>query len=431
MKKLFENWRGFITEQKDHTLLNEGSEQEVILWMEAKVKAGMSLTEMETLINEVVSEISRRGFLKGLMGLLGVAAAGAPGKALAAVTREDIKDPPERIVKYIRGLFEKAKQAYSVEGIAGRKTIKDFADVMDTSEDVVKGFWPKVHQRFALALDNMLIKMMPLESDDTQAVVHSKKDDDGVLRPVAMVLNPKLDWSIGLTEPFPRFPKDTPATVLQHEAEHAIEKALIYASIGKLEPVRVAGESLDTVFDMSGGDSWADDPDEVYAEFRALRTRLGGKITKSDLDNLCKIQCNDPEAAKIPPERRISDWMIPKLRCRGCSFDNSKRGVDGANYFAAIGDEIDAKINTRGKGRTMIAEYVVPMGYSLKAWKAHRKKHKITNAQWHKENPGRKWKVVHGHKKGEIGEPVNDKATNMSYEAANKMHAAIAISQGS
>jgi hypothetical protein len=83
------------------------------------------------------------------------------------------------------------------------------------------------------------------------------------------------------------------------------------------------------------------------------------------------------------------------------------------------------------KPKQSLKEYVVPMGYSLKAWKAHRKKHKITNAQWHKENPGRKWKVVHGHKKGEIGEPVNDKATNMSYEAANKMHAAIAISQGS
>ena len=424
MKKLMESWRGFITEQKDHTLLNEGSEQEVILWMEAKVKAGMSLTEMEALINEEVSEVSRRGFLKGLMGLLGVAAAGTPGKALAAVTREDIKDPPERIIKYIRGLFEKAKQAYKPEGSAGKKSIRDFADVMDTSEDTVARVWPKIHQRFAEVLDKIQIKMAPIDGN-ALAFVHSKKDDAGVLRPIAMILNSTIDWSGDLTERIPLTQK-TPALTLQHETEHAIEKALIYASMGKLEPVRVAGESLDKVFDMSGGtgDSWADDPDEIYAEFRALRTRLGGKIDKADLDNLCKIQCDPMQANIIPAEKQISSQLIPKLRCRGCSFDNSKGGVDGANYFADVG------VDTRGRGRTMIAEYVVPMGYSLKAWKAHRKKHKITNAQWHKENPGRKWKVVHGHKKGEIGEPVNDKATNMSYEAANKMHAAIAISQG-
>ena len=358
MKLILERWNRYLAEQKEYALLNEGSKEDVVLWMEAKTKAGMSLADIEVLISEVVSEVSRRGFLKGLLRAVGVAAAGAPSKALAPGARDMVVDPPEKIIKYIRGLFERAKQSYNIGGIPGKKTIKDFADIMDTSEDVVKGIWPKIHQRFALALDNMLIKMMPLESDDTQAVVHSVKDDNGVFKPVAMVLNPKLNWSIGLAEPFPKFPKDTPATVLQHEAEHAIEKALIYASIGKLEPIRIAGESLDTVFDMSSttGDNWADDPEEIYAEFRALRTRLGGRITKSDLDDLCKIQCNDPEASKIPLERQISVRMIPKLRCNGCSFDNSKRGVDGANYFAAVGDDIDAKINARGISRTMVAE---------------------------------------------------------------------------
>jgi len=66
----------------------------------------------------------------------------------------------------------------------------------------------------------------------------------------------------------------------------------------------------------------------------------------------------------------------------------------------------------------------------LTSWKAYRKKDKITNADYHKEHPDKKWKVVHGHKKGAVGEPINDKATNMSYAAANKMHSAIAISQG-
>jgi hypothetical protein len=77
-----------------------------------------------------------------------------------------------------------------------------------------------------------------------------------------------------------------------------------------------------------------------------------------------------------------------------------------------------------------LVEYVVPVGYSLERWQAKRKEDKITNADWHKDHPEARWKVVHGHKKGEIGDPVNDKAKNMSYEDANKMHSAIAISQG-
>lgn len=75
-------------------------------------------------------------------------------------------------------------------------------------------------------------------------------------------------------------------------------------------------------------------------------------------------------------------------------------------------------------------EYVVPMGFSLKRWKKYRKKNKITNKKYHEEHPGKKWKVVHGNKKGEVGKPVNKGAKNLSYDKANDMHQAIVVSKG-
>ena len=74
----------------------------------------------------------------------------------------------------------------------------------------------------------------------------------------------------------------------------------------------------------------------------------------------------------------------------------------------------------------ILSEYVVPMGFSLKSWKKHKKKHKVSNADYHKENPDKKWKVVHGHKKGKIGEPLPG-LSNVSYDKANKAHTAIVM----
>ena len=74
----------------------------------------------------------------------------------------------------------------------------------------------------------------------------------------------------------------------------------------------------------------------------------------------------------------------------------------------------------------LLNEFVVPMSYSLSKWKKYRKEHNITNAEYHKEHPGTKWKVVHGHKEGDIGEPLKG-LSNISYEKATKAHAAIAI----
>ena len=74
----------------------------------------------------------------------------------------------------------------------------------------------------------------------------------------------------------------------------------------------------------------------------------------------------------------------------------------------------------------LLNEYVVPVGYSLSDWKVYRKKHKTTNADYHKEHPDRRWKVVHGHKAGEIGKSLPG-MSDMSYEEATRAHAAIAM----
>jgi hypothetical protein len=74
----------------------------------------------------------------------------------------------------------------------------------------------------------------------------------------------------------------------------------------------------------------------------------------------------------------------------------------------------------------LLNEFVVPVGFSLSKWKQYQEKHNITNAEYHKEHPETKWKVVHGHKEGHIGKPLKGMA-NMSYKEATRAHAAIAM----
>lgn len=74
-----------------------------------------------------------------------------------------------------------------------------------------------------------------------------------------------------------------------------------------------------------------------------------------------------------------------------------------------------------------IYEFVVPMGISLNKWK-EMQKDGMTAKKYHEEHPGKKFKVVHGHKKGEIGKPLPG-ATNLSYDKATKQHKAIVLNE--
>ena len=79
--------------------------------------------------------------------------------------------------------------------------------------------------------------------------------------------------------------------------------------------------------------------------------------------------------------------------------------------------------------REILAEYVVPMGYSLKQWKKKKKKEKISNKDYAEKTKGDKWKVVHGKSKGKIGKPINKSAKNLSYAKATRMHTAIELNE--
>jgi hypothetical protein len=72
-----------------------------------------------------------------------------------------------------------------------------------------------------------------------------------------------------------------------------------------------------------------------------------------------------------------------------------------------------------------IFEYVVPKNVSWEEWKKM-KKEGMTPAKYHKKNPKSRFKVVHGHKKGEIGRAL-PRAGDLSYAEAIKMHAAIVM----
>ena len=78
------------------------------------------------------------------------------------------------------------------------------------------------------------------------------------------------------------------------------------------------------------------------------------------------------------------------------------------------------------EGFRRLDEYVVPMGFSLEAWKSFRKKNKVSNKDYHKEYPDKKWKVVHGHKRGQVGKALPG-LNDVSYEKASKAHRGIVM----
>ena len=78
----------------------------------------------------------------------------------------------------------------------------------------------------------------------------------------------------------------------------------------------------------------------------------------------------------------------------------------------------------------LLLEYVVPMGFNLDDWISFRKKHEISNKDYHLKHRDKKWKVVHGHtdSKGKRGDALPG-LNNISYEKATKAHSAIEISK--
>jgi len=90
----------------------------------------------------------------------------------------------------------------------------------------------------------------------------------------------------------------------------------------------------------------------------------------------------------------------------------------------------------------LLAEYVVPMGYSLESWLKKKEKEGISNKEHAEETKGDKWKVVHGKtrpkRKGKRkrrlrstkrGTPITRASTNLGYKRATNLHTAIKMSE--
>ena len=89
-----------------------------------------------------------------------------------------------------------------------------------------------------------------------------------------------------------------------------------------------------------------------------------------------------------------------------------------------------------------VDEYVVPVGYSLDSWIAKKNKDNVSNKQYADDTKGDRWKVVHGKtrpkrkskkgrslKKTKRGMPINDKAKDLSYSKATRIHNAIKLGE--
>mgnify|MGYP003134539069 CR=1 FL=1 len=92
----------------------------------------------------------------------------------------------------------------------------------------------------------------------------------------------------------------------------------------------------------------------------------------------------------------------------------------------------------------LLAEYVVPMGYSLESWLKKKEEEGISNKEYADETKGDKWKVVHGKtrpkRKGKRkqrlkatkrGAPITKASTNLGYKRATDLHTAIKLTESS
>ena len=92
----------------------------------------------------------------------------------------------------------------------------------------------------------------------------------------------------------------------------------------------------------------------------------------------------------------------------------------------------------------LLAEYVVPMGYSLESWLKKKDRENLSNKEYAEETKGDKWKVVHGKtrpkRKGKRkqrlratkrGAPITKASTNLGYKRATDLHTAIKLTESS
>jgi len=352
MKLLMENWQYFLEEEKFSLLLeqelNEATVADIKKWFSNKLRKGATKEDLETMVDEKVPDPDRRKFLKGLLGTAAVAAVGG----IPAIAKGNPTEPTSEMIRLFKKGIDNAIGIYFPGKDAGNKIIRLLVKKMQTMRPEA-GFnfkniseqYPKLYNLFIETLNAVQPKAEPLK-DNVMAFVQARKDNN---KPLAMVFNSSVDWETdrGFAQQMGFVTREAG---LSHEMEHLVEYSWAYIT-RFLEEYALslsddAYQELRAIFDidsLSHGhwhpeeelnpEEWSGSIEEIYADFKALRTRLHRSIEKEDLDNLCQQRCKKADAN--PSENYLHNHILAKLKCTpNCLFDNSENGVEAANKFA-------------------------------------------------------------------------------------------------
>ena len=381
MKLLLENWRKFVNEddnlQKYTLLLEQKFNEEIFNQVKElfvkMLNEGVSTKDLTILI-EKEPDPSRRTFLKkaakaaAVVG--GAAAVGSGlmpkiGKAGSELLkRYEIRD--RGVLAMIEKLKKNAVTDYRSTGKSGRRLVRQLADDFFDKDDqkAAAAYDNRMYPRLVSLIQKLPVGQSPINNKQVVAVVQKQRMEDGSVRPVQMILNSNQPWhdeakfqaAIG----GPRI------ATLSHEFEHAVTGFVNQITKGKYNLEQLAVEELGKIFDLSGigqsgglsatGEGWGKDVTEIYAEFKALRTRLGGVVQPDDLEILCRSKAAIYDRGVLPQNVGAGDWTINyrHLKLLKCPID--RHSARAANRFAALDKKIDQLGRSAGRSKTGYAE---------------------------------------------------------------------------
>ena len=375
MKLLFENWRKYIKEDEnlfryslltEQTFNDETFEQIKELFVKILNEGGTQKDLL--LLVEQESNLSRRSFLKKAATAAGAAAASQMIPSVARAGARPAKLYPikdRELIQMIESLKNKSLQNWKPTSPDGSRIVAMFADKYFNGDretaayHYMKDLYPNIF-KFVKNFPYGFVDTLP---KNAYASISTGQYEDGSTRPIQLQLNSYFPWYN--EESFKAQSGVSRIVGLTHEFEHLMEGTLEMYSGGKFILTNIAAAELGKIFNLpnnmtrSGGfegdftaNQWSNEIGELYADFKALRTRLGGNITKEDLDILCDhkdlVTKYGVDYGKFPAkEYKIHSSFLRMLKC-----PVTREAVNASNRFASL----DKKIGQQQAPTTRYAE---------------------------------------------------------------------------
>ncbi len=387
MKLLMENWRKYLKEDDnlrryslltEQTFNDETFKQIKELFVKILNEGGTQKDLL--LLVEQEPNLSRRSFLKKAATAAGAVAASQmiPSVARAGMKKHKHDHAPtgpaklskiknHEIIQMIESLKDKSLENWKPTNPDGSRIVAVFADKIfngdqKTAADAyMKSLYPNI-VKFIKKFPYGFVDPSTLPKN-AYASISTGQYDDGQIRPIQLQLNSNFPWDN--EEKFKAQAGISRMVGLTHEFEHLMEGTLEMFSGGKFILTSIATAELGKIFNLpnnmtrSGGfegdftlNQWSNELGELYADFKALRTRLGGNVTKEDLDILCDhknlVTRYGVDYAKFPAkEYKIHTVFLRMLKCPA-----TREAIDASNRFASL----DKKIGQQQAPTTRYAE---------------------------------------------------------------------------